>query len=79
MKFRRITLPRNVPQAQHPREMLEHALAVETRAIADYNVRVGQAAALGDYGLKTGLENQIADETGHKEELERIIAGWDPC
>jgi len=27
--------------------------------------------------LKVVLENQIADETRHKEELERILAGWD--
>jgi hypothetical protein len=25
------------------------------------------------------LENQIADETRHKEELESVLAGWDKC
>ena len=28
-------------------------------------------------GSKADLESQVADETRHKEELERIIAGWD--
>jgi bacterioferritin len=57
--------------------MLGHALAAEEQALADYNGRVRQAEGFGDLGLKVALENQIADETRHKEELERIIAGWD--
>jgi bacterioferritin len=71
------TEPRPVPWAQQPREMLEHALSAEKQAIADYNARIGQAEGFGDFGLKVELENQVADETRHKEELERIIAGWD--
>lgn len=47
------------------------------RGIADYNTRIGQAEGIGDLGLKVNLENQVADETRHKEELECIIAGWD--
>lgn len=71
------TAPRLVPHARQPREMLEHALEAETQAIADYNARIRQAEDFGDFGLKVELENQVADETRHKEELERIIAGWD--
>jgi bacterioferritin len=71
------TEPRPVPYAHQPREMLEHALAAEEQAIADYNGRIHQAEAFGDFGLKVVLENQVADETRHKEELQRIIAGWD--
>jgi bacterioferritin len=71
------TEPRPVPRANQPREMLEHALAAEEQAIADYNARIRQAEGFGDFGLKVDLENQVADETRHKEELERIIAGWD--
>ena len=71
------TQPRAVPHADQPREMLEQALAAEKQAIADYNARIGQAEAFGDFGLKVELENQVADETRHKEELERIISGWD--
>jgi bacterioferritin len=71
------TEPRPVPHAGQPREMLGQALAAEEQAVADYNARIGQAEAVGDLGLKVDLENQVADETRHKEELERIIAGWE--
>ncbi len=71
------TEPRAVPHADQPREMLEQALAAEKQAIVDYDERLRQAEALGDVGLKVSLENQVADETRHKEELERVLAGWD--
>lgn len=70
------TSPRPVPRADQPLEMLEQALAAEKLAIADYCERIGQAEAAGDIGLKINLENQVADETRHKEEIERILAGW---
>jgi bacterioferritin len=57
--------------------MLEHALVAEKQAIVDYTERLRQAETSGDIGLKVSLENQIADETRHKEELERVLAGWD--
>jgi bacterioferritin len=72
-----ITQPRPIPHADQPREMLEHALAAEKQAIADYTQRLHQAETFGDIGLKVSLENQLADETRHKEELERVLAGWD--
>jgi bacterioferritin len=71
------TEPRPVPHADQPREMLERALVAEEQAIADYNTRLRQAGDFCDFGLKVVLENQVADETRHKEEIERIIAGWD--
>lgn len=70
------TKPRPIASAGSVREMLEQALAAEKQAIADYNERIHQAEAFGDIGLKVDLENQIADETRHKEELERILTGW---
>jgi bacterioferritin len=70
------TQPRPVISADNPRAMLENALAAEKQAIADYRIRIDQAEAFGDVGLKVELENQIADETRHKEEMERILAGW---
>jgi bacterioferritin len=72
-----VTGPRPVPPADQPREMLEQALTAEKQALADYGERIRQAEGFGDVGLKVGLENQAADETRHKEELERILAGWD--
>jgi len=71
------TEPRAIPHADQPREMLEQALAAEKQAIADYDERLRQADAFGDIGLKVSLENQVADETRHKEEIERVLAGWE--
>jgi bacterioferritin len=71
-----VTEPRPVAHTDQPREMLEQALAAEKQAIADYDERIRQAEAFGDIGLKVSLENQIADETRHKEEIERVLAGW---
>ena len=70
------TVPRAVPHADDPREMLEQALHAERQAISDYVTRIRQAEAVGDVGLKVNLENQVADETRHREEIERILAGW---
>jgi bacterioferritin len=71
------TQPNPVPFANQPRVMLEQALAAEEQAIMEYTARRGQADAIGDIGLKVALENLIADEMGHKEEIERILTGWD--
>jgi len=71
------TEPRPVPDADEPRAMLENLLEAERQAIADYNERVHEAEDFGDIGLKVDLENLVADETRHKEEIERILAGWE--
>ncbi len=70
------TEPRPVLHVDDPREMLEQAMRAERQAISDYKERIHQAEAFGDIGLKVNLENQIADETRHMEEIERILAGW---
>lgn len=70
------TEPRTVRSVNQPRQMLDCALIAEIQAIADYTTRIRQAEGCGELGLKVELENQLADETRHKEEFERIIAGW---
>ena len=70
------TVARAVPHANEPREMLEQALHAERQAISDYVTRIRQAEAFGDIGLKVNLENLVADETRHSEEIERILSGW---
>jgi bacterioferritin len=70
------TGPRPVHQAEDPRSMLEAVLQAERETIASYKMRVQQAETFGDIGLRVDLENIIADETRHKEEIERILAGW---
>jgi bacterioferritin len=67
---------RPVAHADKPREMLEHVLKAEQQAIVGYTTRLREADSFGDFGLKVVLENMIADETRHKEEVERILAGW---
>jgi bacterioferritin len=70
------TEPRPITHVNQPRQMLDCALNAEVQAIADYSTRIGQAEACGELGLKVALEGQLADETRHKEEIERIIEGW---
>jgi bacterioferritin len=70
------TGPRPVPQAEDAQAMLQAVLASERETIASYKMRVQQADTYGDVGLRVDLENIIVDETRHKEEIERILAGW---
>jgi bacterioferritin len=71
-----ITVPREVPTATGPKEMLENVLAAERQAITDYKERSEQALELGDKGLATRLETIVEDETSHFEETEKILRGW---
>ena len=57
--------------------MLQEALKTEIQVIEDYHQRIEHAEAFGDIGLKVDLENQVADETRHKEEVQLILSGWD--
>jgi bacterioferritin len=70
------TEARPVPAARTNKEMLEAVLDAERRAIRDYTARLKQAEEIGDVGLRVQLENQIADETQHAEETERILRDW---
>ncbi len=70
------TVPRDVPAAAGPREMLENVLAAERQAMADYKERSEQALEFGDNGLATQLETFVEDETSHFEETEKILRGW---
>lgn len=72
-----ITEPAPVPHADDPREMLENVLEAERTAIVEYNERIRQAEAFGDTGLRTELENFVADETKHFEKVDLILKGWE--
>lgn len=58
------------------REMLELALQAENETIERYTRRLAQAEAAGEVGLRVDLENIVAEETTHKEDLERILHRW---
>ena len=57
-------------------EILEAVMEAETRAIAGYKQRAEEADAFGDVGLKVQLEDMVRDETGHREETERMLRDW---
>jgi bacterioferritin len=65
-----------VTLSQDNREMLELALRAEKETIERYTARIEQAESAGEVGLKVELENLVAEETRHKEDLERVLVGW---
>jgi bacterioferritin len=70
------TKARVVPAAKSNREMVEAVFEAETRAVADYTKRAKQAEEFGDKGMVVQLEDIVNDETGHKEETERLLRDW---
>ncbi|HEX2226580.1 MAG TPA: ferritin-like domain-containing protein [Candidatus Binatia bacterium] len=54
------------------RELLQQNIAAERKIISNYAKRIEQAAEFGDKGLVIHLENMLASETEHLEELERL-------
>ncbi|WP_280771367.1 ferritin-like domain-containing protein [Salipaludibacillus daqingensis] len=67
------TTPTPVKQLQDVKEMLEDALKAEIDTIERYEKRKTQAEELGLTELVVKLDDFIADETGHKEEMERLL------
>lgn len=59
------------------REMFELSLAEERATVERYTRRIEQANEGGQRGLAIELEDLLADEVGHVEELEAILDGWD--
>ena len=55
--------------------MLKYDLKLEREAIESYRQRAIQAEEAGETGLKIKLEELILDETGHAEQIERILRG----
>lgn len=66
--------PRPVKVVTDSRQMLEAVLEAEKQTISDYKERAKQAEEYGDIGLMVQLEDQILDETHHKEEVEKLLA-----
>ncbi|MBI3464424.1 MAG: ferritin-like domain-containing protein [Planctomycetes bacterium] len=63
------TMPKPVKNAK---QMLEDDIEAERKVIANYGKRIEQAEAFGDKGLVIRLEDILAEETDHAEELERL-------
>ncbi|MGY0692849.1 ferritin-like domain-containing protein [Virgibacillus sp. FSP13] len=63
-----------VEQPTEVKALLEATLKAESATIERYEQRKQQAADLGYTELVVKLEDLIADETHHKEEVERLLA-----
>ncbi|MFC4076360.1 ferritin-like domain-containing protein [Salinithrix halophila] len=68
-----VVKPAEVKQASDVRGMLEYAIAEEDATIKRYIKRIEQAEAAGQHGLKIELEGMVADESNHKEEMQRLL------
>ena len=62
-----------VPQPSEVKDILEAVLKSESDTIVRYEERRKQAEELELTELVVTLEDMIADETGHKEEVERLL------
>jgi len=58
------------------RTMLEYALEAEVDTIARYTRRIQQAEEAGELAVKIQLEDLIVDETGHRDEIRRMLKNW---
>ncbi|HIV73697.1 MAG TPA: ferritin-like domain-containing protein [Candidatus Pseudogracilibacillus intestinigallinarum] len=62
-----------VPQPTEVKDLLEAVLQAESDTVVRYEQRKKQAEELGLTELVVQLEDMIADETRHKEEVERLL------
>jgi len=70
------TVPAPVASAETNKELLEAVLEAEGKAVAGYKQRAKEAEEFGDVGLQVQLEDMVRDETGHFEEVDRILRDW---
>jgi bacterioferritin len=59
-----------------PKEMLQNALADEEATIVRYVERRRQAEEAGEPGLAVDLDDVIADESKHRDELRLMLLRW---
>jgi bacterioferritin len=68
--------PAQVTVVSEPKQMLDAALKAEVDTIARYVQRRIDAEAAEEYGLVADLDQVIADETKHRDELRQMLARW---
>lgn len=61
---------------ENPREMLANSLADEEATLTRYIERRKQAEEAGEYGLAADLDDVIADESKHRDELRLMLRRW---
>lgn len=69
------TVPTQHKSPKDVKSMLKYDLKLEREAIEGYRQRCIQAEEAGEIGLKIKLEEIIVDETGHAEQIDRILRG----
>lgn len=70
------TTPAPVPAAESAEGMLQSVLEAEGAALARYVERRRMAEALGEHALVVALDDVIADETRHRDEIRLLLDGW---
>ena len=65
-----------VRYTEEPRQMLEYSLEDEVATIERYIARRAQAEQAGEVGLVVDLDDVIADETKHRDELRLMLKRW---
>lgn len=70
-----VTQPVNIQQTFNVQEMLEAARDAEAATIDRYVERRQQAEDLEMIELQNKIDDLIDDETGHKEQIERMLEG----
>lgn len=70
------TAPASVPAAESAEGMLQSVLEAESAALVRYVERRGMAEALGEHALVVALDDVIADETRHRDEIRLVLDGW---
>ncbi len=68
-----VVKPYEVKQTGDLRELIQVSIDAEKDTIRRYTMRIEQAERAGEIGLKVKLEEMLAEETEHKEELERLL------
>ena len=65
-----------VKYTEDPREMLANSLADEEATLTRYVQRRKQAEEAGEHGLANDLDDIIADESKHRDELRLMLKRW---
>ena len=71
-----IMVPAKVKYTEDAKEMLQNSYDDEVATIERYIVRRQQAEEVGEAGLVVALDDVIADETGHRDELRQVLKHW---
>ncbi len=71
-----VVKPADLKMTDDPKQMLENALADEEATIARYVERRRQAEEAGEPGLAVDLDDVIADESKHRDELRLMLTRW---